>query len=371
MSLATTGYDVYNLTKIQWQSGRMHFIEGAALTLASAKESLSGWKDFGAITATDISPSSTPTDHKYCRLGVSGTDKKSITDAKLEFGVKCEESSTFVLALALMGSAAVDRTQTVRTTAAGTAHSFTAAAPSSGSDDWYQLAVGGTHIYALTAVTFACAQSAAIALASATGIYTLAGHGWLANTPVQCTAGTLTTTGLVDKYLYYIEPIDANTFYVSLTAGGAHITGSATTPSDIKFTQLCGFTTTVFPNLVQAAGACFIVSDSIAVDAGLGLVRFLYPVTAVCTPTISAPAINRYTNPTLLFAGITPLAATSRTGYARLILDDATNGTVGVYEFQGQITTKAVSSLDGQKASQYDFTLTVLADHGTFYVRPA
>jgi hypothetical protein len=346
--MPTTGYDVYNLRNIVNAAASFRFSEGATLTRAQAIAA--GWWDVGHVTATDITPSATTTSHKYCRLGKLGTDKQFVTDVGLVFGVQCEELTRFNLLLALMGAPAPDLAQAAVNAATLDSLWFTTAKPSAGANVWYNLTQNGTPLRELAAVSLS-APARAAGCDPATGKIALAAHGWSNGTPLVF--GGATRPAGLGEGVYYVTAAGPDDFQVSATPGGAAA----------SFTS-AGADVTVTQQLADGAGAL--------IDFKTGAARFLYPVVQEVTVTATAPAIDANHNPGSLLQGVYPLRHPNRAGYGRLLFyaDEAENQLVGDYLFQCQITPKGASNLDGAKAPLWDFTLTVLADTGTFYVAP-
>lgn len=341
-----TGYDVYNLRNIVNAMGSFRFCEGASLTRAQAMAS--GWWDVGHVIATDISPNATTLDHRFCRLGKVGTDKKFVTDAELTFGIQCEELTRFNLMLALMGTAAPDLTQAAVTAAIVDNLAFTTASPSAGPNVWYNLTQNGVPLRELTAVTLSV-PARAVTCDAATDKIALTAHGWSNGTPIVF--GGTTRPGGIGTGVYYLVAAGADDFQVALMPGG----------TAVNFSD-AGTGVTVTQQLTAG----------VVVDFKVGAARFLYPVVQTVTVTATAPVIDATHNSNSLLQGVNPLQQPNRSGYGRLLFyaDESDNKLVGDYIFQCQITPKGARGLDGTKAPQWDFTLTVLADQGTFYVAP-
>lgn len=346
--MPTTGYDVYNLRNIVNAAAAFRFCEGATLTRAQALTA--GWWDVGHILATDITPAATAIAHKFCRLGRIGTDKRVVLNPELVFGIQCEELTRFNLMLALMGNAAPDLTQSAVTATVVDALPFTAAAPSAGAHVWYNVTQSGAPLRELTALTLSV-PARAVTCDASTDKITLAAHGWANGTPVVF-GGTALPTGL-NTSVYYVVNAGVNDFQIAAAAGGAAV----------DFTT-AGTSVTVTQQLADTVG--------VMIDFKLGAVRFLFPVVQTVSVTATAPAIDANHNPGSLLQGVTPLTQPTRTGYGRLLFyaDESANRLVGDYMFQCEIAPKGGTSLDGTKAPQWDFTITVLGDAGTFYVAP-
>ena len=348
--MPSTGYDVYNLRNIVNAAGSFRFCEGPGLTRAQAL--LGGWRDAGHVLATDISPAADTSEHKYCRLGKLGTDKKYVTGARLEFGIKCEEMTAFIMGLTLMGAETGPLTQAAIASATTVdAFAFTPGAPANDANTWYNLTQSGTQKRELATVSLTV-PARPVTCDPATATIALTAHGWVRDTPIQF-AGATPPSGLAPATTYYVINPTANDFQMSATVGGAAAEFS-TAGSGVTAQQV----------LADNVGAI--------VDFKVGAVRFLHPVTQTVTVSITCPAIDANNHPASLFQGINVLQNPTRTGYCRLLLyaDESPNKLVGDYIFKGQISPKGANGLDATKAAQFDFTITVLDDPGVFYVAP-
>ena len=275
-------------------------------------------------------------------------DRSWLPESKLEFGIKLEELRAKGLAAMLMGDVTTDRTQAVIASSAADTWAFTAASPSQGADVFYDILQGGVQPYGLTSVALVAASTGNAAFTTSGNLFTKAAHGLVAGQPVRL--GTTCGTNLGTSTTFYLVNVTVNTFQLASAAGGTALTG----PADVA-------TTTITPQLVDDV--------SCKIDLELGRVRFLYPMVSTVTATIVAPAIDTFTNPTLLMKQVTPLTKPTQIGWARMVVFD--NGAVvGEYgPFKAQITTKGGSGWDATKAAQYDLTISVLEIPGTFGVR--
>jgi hypothetical protein len=348
--MSATAGDVYDLQYIDDAACNIAFcLDPAATTLALARSSLKGFKDFGHCLATDISPSQTTADHKSVRMGKLGTDRKTVTDSKIEIGIKLETLDADGVSHMLMGDVVADRSQTVLSSQAVDTLAFTTGSPSQGENVFYNVTHGGVQYYALSACTLVAAVITSVTFDASPDVFTKTGHGLLAGQPVQV-GGTPPAGGFIlGTTTYYLVNVTVDTFQVSAAPGGTALTGTD-----------AGSNLTIVPMLVDDV--------SCKIDFELGRVRFLYPMVTTVTPTIAAPVINKWTNADKLFRQVTPMTNGTKSGWAQMVVWHD-GGAVGYYEFQAQLTTKGGSGWDASKAAQYDLTITVLADAGTFGIR--
>jgi len=124
-------------------SGQFSLAIGAT---SKAAAQLVGYADFGNLVSFSLKSKGTVKEHIGSYNGVRRIDKTAVTETRVGYQIKSDESSAQNMRFALYGSPGANITQTIRTAAAADA----IASPVKGV--WYDLLIGGVRIRELTVV---------------------------------------------------------------------------------------------------------------------------------------------------------------------------------------------------------------------------
>ncbi len=330
-----------NLNAVFLGIGEFSFSPGAK-TRAAAKAA--GFEDFGNINAFSLETDNTKDEHEGSYRTGKRTDKIFFTKQKLEYLIKTDEITARKLRILLMADdSASDNAAEALVGAVSDALAFSADAASR-SDRWYDVLIAGARRRGMTGLELTTGPAIEGVAESTDEKITAAGHGLLDGDRVIITDGA--PTGLSAGVVYFVRDKTTDTFEVAETADGAALDITADgTPTLYKLLE----------------------ADDYEADLRLGRVRILTEQTADIFAIVSAPEIQE--GDTGYMKRVDPLSNPTQEGYGRMVLfdpEDRENIKWDHQDFSCIITTEKLGELDGKKASEASFRVTLTADEGDF-----
>ena len=190
-----------NLAALNIGSGQFSLAIGAK-TVAAAH--LIGWVDFGNLASFSLKSKGTVKEHIGSYNGVRRVDKTAVTETRVGYEIKSDESSAQNMRFALYGNPGSNLTQVIRAAAAADAITTPV------KNLWYDLVIGGARVRELTVAAVVSSGPTLVEDTDYVVDYKL-GRIRFVTTPGTLTSITLTAPAIVATDPTSLKTITPNT----------------------------------------------------------------------------------------------------------------------------------------------------------------